>query len=73
MDDAIIPPKKETAAFNRGGTDHVCKHEHDTALRLQIRTQLYTMKRKNRAVRAALPKTHPKNHSPLKKGGCQPL
>lgn len=29
-------------------------------LRLQIRATLYTRKRKNRAVRAALPKTHPK-------------
>ena len=50
----------ETAAIKRGGPDHSCKHEHDTALRLQIRAQLYIRKRKNRAVRAALPKTHPK-------------
>ena len=59
--DHIIPPKKETAADNTRRSRPCCKHEHDFAdLSLQIRAQLYTRKRKSRAVRAALPKTHPK-------------
>lgn len=47
--------KMKPPRMTRGGPDHVCKHEHDTALRLQIRATLYTRKRKGRAICAAFP------------------